>query len=512
MALEPTPAENEAVPAAAARRQVRVLLVAVFFVAACGIVYELLIAAAASYLLGDSVTQFSFTIGLFMSAMGLGSYLSRRVLRNLLETFLWVELALGLAGGLSCLLLFGAYSGSDLFLPVTVALILLLGVLVGLEIPLIVRLLERHTVLRLNIANVLGLDYAGGLLGAVAFPLLLLPGLALGLLNLGVGCLAVAGSGGSVRPRRFLAATAAGGILLVGLLLTAGPTQAYLEQRLYRDKVLLSQDTPYQHITVTRWNRDVRLFINGNLEFSSVDEYRYHEALVHVPAGFVPRLESALILGGGDGLAARELLRYPDLRSIVLVDIDPEIVRLCREDPTLRALNDGALANSKVRVVNQDAYKFLEADSALYDLIVVDLPDPNNEALGKLYTREFYGLAARRLSADGVLVTQGSSPYYAREAFWCIARTVEAAGLRTLPYHAYVPSFGDWGFVLAGRRLPGPDRLRLKVSGRFLTPATAPGLFRFPTDEAMPEPPPKINTLFTPVLLGYYNRGWDAMR
>ncbi|HEX2999888.1 MAG TPA: hypothetical protein VHR86_06600, partial [Armatimonadota bacterium] len=201
-----------------------------------------------------------------------------------------------------------------------------------------------------------------------------------------------------------------------------------------------------------------------------------------------------------------------DLRAITLVDIDPEIIRLCRVNPTLRALNRGSLLDPRVRVVNQDAYKFLERDDALYDLIVVDLPDPNNEALGKLYTREFYGLAGRRLSADGLLVTQASSPYYARQAYWCVARTVAAAGLRTLPYRAYVPSFGEWGFVLAGRRQPRPERLRLKVNGRYLTPATVPDAFRFPPDEAMPSPLPRINTVFSPVLLRYYNQGWNSMR
>ncbi|MBI3946960.1 MAG: polyamine aminopropyltransferase [Armatimonadetes bacterium] len=504
----------------AGRREVPVLLAAVFFVAACGIVYELLIGAAASYLLGDSVTQFSFTIGLFMSAMGLGSYLSRRVRRRLLDAFLWVEITLGAVGGAACLLLFGAYSTSDLYLPVMVLLIFAIGALVGLEIPLIVRLLERHTVLRTNIANVLGLDYAGGLLGAVAFPLLLLPrlgllrtGLALGIANLAVGAVVLAHCRrGVVHPRRLAAATGAALLLLALLTARAATIQAYLEQRLYRDRVILSRETPYQHVTVTRYHRDVRLFINGNLEFSSIDEYRYHEPLVHIPAGFVPRVENALILGGGDGLAAREILRYPELRAVVLVDIDPDIVRLCREDPTLRALNAGALEDPRVRVVNTDAYKFLEGDSGLYDLIVVDLPDPNNEALCKLYTREFYRLAARRLSRAGALVTQASSPYYAREAFWCVVGTVAAAGLNVLPYRAYVPSFGDWGFVVASRGPLSVEGLRLRHSGRFLTPDVARDAFRFPQDEARPDPPPAINTLFSPVLLRLYNRGWDNIR
>jgi spermidine synthase len=289
--------------------------------------------------------------------------------------------------------------------------------------------------------------------------------------------------------------------------------QAYLEQRLYRDRVLFSQDTRYQHLTLTQWNRDLRLFINGNLEFSSIDEYRYHEALVHVAAALGRPPASVLILGGGDGLAARESLKYQTVRRITLVDIDPAMVELARRNPLLAALNRGALSDPRVRVVNADAYHFLSSNDERFSMVIVDLPDPNNESLAKLYTREMYRLASRALAADGVLVTQASSPYFAREAFWCIADTIAAAGLEARPYHVYVPSFGEWGFVAAGR--PGALRAvprAIEVPCRFLSDEVARQAFTFARDEGRPPGSRAVNSLVTPVLLDLYNRGWDGIR
>jgi spermidine synthase len=500
---------------------VPVLLFSVLLAAICGIIYELLIGAAASYLLGDSVRQFSITVGLFMTAMGVGSYLSRQIGGNLLVAFLWTELGLALLGGFSALALFVAYSVSDLAVPAMYALIVGIGSLVGLEIPLVMRLLERHVALRASVADVLGLDYVGGLVGALLFPLLLLPhlglvraALAVGLLNVVVVAVVCIRGRRYLPPRSRLPAACA----LVGLALAAGvwraaPAQAYLEQRLYRDQVLYSRDTTYQHLTLTRWNRDLRLFINGNLEFSSIDEYRYHEALVHIPVALARPPERVLILGGGDGLAVREVLKYPSVQHVTVVDIDPEVVRLARTLPELKALNGGALADSRVAVGHEDAFRFLERNEERFGLVVSDLPDPNNEALAKLYTREMFRLAARALAADGVLVTQASSPYFAREAFWCIAATVAASGLETRPYHVYVPSFGDWGFVAAGRRgalrsTPGLADLDY----RFLTASVARECFSFPRDAGPPRSSAPVNTLMTPILLALYNRGWDGMR
>lgn len=501
-----------------------VLYLSVSIIAVCGIIYELIIGAASSYLLGDSILQFSITIGLFLSALGVGSWLSQLFKRHLFAVFLSAELLIGLVGGASALALFWAYAMSNELYPVfQYGLTLVIGALVGVEIPILMRLLEGRHELRYNAAYVLSLDYIGGLVGSLAFPLLLLPSLGLiraallvGLLNTMV---VVLGLWRYARHflasrRAFVGLTVLSAGLLVAGLVQATNAETYLEQRLYRDRILTSKQTAYQHLTVTQEADDVRLFINGNLQYSSLDEYRYHEALIHVPiARMAAPPRDVLMLGGGDGLAARELLKYPGLRRIDLVDLDPAMIALHRTQPELVALNHGSLLDGRVHVHNEDALKFLEITRDRYDFLIVDLPDPNSEALVKLYTREFYGLAGRRLRPNGALVVQASSPYFARQAYWCIARTVAAAGLATQHYHLDVPSFGDWGFVIGSpRSLPNPP-WRVGVPTRYLSAELAPGMFRFGADEdGAIAGNVDVNTVFNPVLLRYYEHGWGKDR
>ena len=520
---DPTPQ-----PAAAATPPIDrpgVLYLSVGIIATCGIVYELIIGAASSYLLGDSVWQFSVTIGLFLSAMGLGSWLSQLVTKRLFGTFIATELAIALVGGTSALLLFAGYTAApDVYAALQYGLTLAIGTMVGLEIPLLMRMLEGRAELRYNAAYVLSLDYAGGLVGSLTFPLLMLPTLGLikaalltGLLNALVVVLGlVAYAPRFLKARQaFLAATLATLGLLGWLFTQATTVEQTLEQALYRDTIVHAEQTAYQHLTVTYDDNDTRLFINGNLQYSSLDEYRYHEALVHVPIarmGAVPR--DVLVLGGGDGLAARELLKYGAVRHIDLVDLDPAMTRLHRTHPSLVELNGASLNDARVAVHNLDAMRYLKASRGMYDLIVIDLPDPNAEALVKLYTREFYGLAARHLRPAGALVVQASSPYFAREAYWCVAKTVGAAGLATQTYHLDVPTFGDWGFVIGSpRQLPSPAGWKPAVPMRWLTADVLPGVFRFAADEdgsILPEV--AVNTTFSPVLLAYYQRGWGKER
>ncbi len=500
-ALEPDPQ---------ARREALTLLASIFVIAACALIYELLIATVSSYLLGSSVTQFSISIGIFIGAMGVGSHFSQRVTRNLLGTFILIELALGVLGGISVCLLFWAYTAGSLYWLALYAALIGIGALTGLELPLLTRLLKRHGTLRTVIAQALSFDYIGSLLGSLLLPLLLLPALGMartaflvGLVNVGVA----AWNASVFRPRL----ARPNGLLVVaglaGLLLAAGfgfslQVVGLLESQLYEDEIVHAEQTKYQRVVVTRWRDDFRLFLDGNLQFSSVDEYRYHEALVHPAMALAPVAENVLLLGGGDGLAAREVLKYPAVKRVPLVDIDRRMTRLGATYPAFAGLNRGALRDPRVRVVNEDAYRFLERETALYDVVVADLPDPNNDVLAKLYSTQFYRLAHRHLAATGVFVTQASSPYFSRDAFWCIARTAEAADMHVLPYHAYVPSFGDWGFVLAAsHRLP-LDRLRLTVPVRYLTQELLPHLFVFPKDAGPVDV--DVSTLDRPVVLQYY--------
>ena len=494
----------------------------ILIIAVCGIIYELLIAAVSSYLWGDSVLYFSITIGLYMSALGLGAFVSKFFRQALFDLFVGSEILIGLIGGCSALLLFWSYASGDWYEYALVTVTVAIGMLVGIEIPLLIRILETQESLRRNVAHVLTYDYIGGLLGALAFPLLLLPqlglirtALVLGLANLGVACL------NFVRHQRLLQhfslqlSACLGVMALLGWALWQAPElELLLEQRLYRDRVILARQSPYQNLTVTQWHKDIRLFINGGLQFSSLDEYRYHESLVHVPMAAAGPVKRALVLGGGDGLAARELLKYPQLEQIVLVDLDPEMTRLFRQAPLLVQLNQNSLNHARVRLVHQDAYKFAETDQGFYDLILIDLPDPGQTALSKLYSLGFYELLKRRLAQTGVLATQSTSPFFAREAFWCIHKTLQAAGFQVLPYQVDVPSFGNWGFQLASRRALRPEHLHLQpgLPLRFLNAAVLPSLFALPQDLRPPERELKINTLSQPVIVQYYDRGWSGIR
>lgn len=500
------------------------LLAAVFVIAVCGLVYELLAAALSSYLLGGSVTQFSIVIGVFLSAMGFGSYLTRFVRTRLPETFIAIQIGIGLAGGLSAAILLCAFALLPLYLPVLVAILSVAGTLVGMEIPILIRILRSRSALTLTVSNVLALDYVGALVASCAFPLLFVPYVGLlrtsflfGLVNVAVAGVGIRVLGRMLKHRKRLTAFAAASAAILGIGLTgSGVFTSMIEDLIYQDDIVLARQTPYQRIIVTKWHGDVRLYLDGNLQFSSVDEHRYHEAMVHVPMSAVPGARRALILGGGDGMAARELLKYPNIDKIDLVDLDAEMVRLFQEHSLLATLCDRALSHPRVIVHVEDAGKFLEKTSESWDLILVDLPDPNNLSLGRLYTTSMYKLVARSLASQGVIVTQATSPFYAPEAFWCIAATWEqvptapaaSQSFNVYPYHVYVPSFGDWGFVMASRRKIDTSALRLpEVPLKFLSDDLLRTLFIFPKD-SLPKSEILANRVDDQVLVKYYRKGW----
>ncbi len=494
------------------------LLASVFVVAACGLVYELAAAALASYVLGDSVLQFSTIIGTYLFAMGVGSYLSRFFERQLPAHFLRIELLVALAGGVLPAVLFVANAWvPEAFRLLLYGLVLLVGMLVGLEIPLVMRILRRDVALKELVSQVLTFDYLGALAVSVAFPLLLVPqlglirtGLLFGLMNALVAVWALWLFRHELRQfgAHALACGAVLAVLLAGFV-GAERITAFTEDRFYQDAIVLAEASPWQRIVVTHGRAGHRLYLNGNLQFAERDEYRYHEALVH-PAmaayaaqGAAPR--KVAVLGGGDGMAVREILRYPGVQSVTLVELDPKMTALFARHPALVRLNGGALASPKLRIVNTDAFQWLDSSDEVFDVIVVDFPDPTNFALGKLYTNAFYALLERRLAASGYAVVQTTSPLVARKSFWTVVRTIESVGLTATPYHAHVPSFGEWGFVLASRR-PWRQPDALPPGLRFLTLATLPLLFDFPTD--MARVPAEVNRLSNQVLVHTYEQEW----
>lgn len=496
------------------------LLSATFLVAIAGLIYELIAATLSSYLLGDSVRQFSMVIGIFLSSMGLGAWLSRFI-QAPVQGFIWAQLLLGLIGGFLAPVLFLTYASTGDVGLLLYALLILIGLLSGMEIPLITRVLEGIGAQEFRFENVLSVDYLGALAASLAFPLLVVPHLGLMSASLAFGVLNLIVAGLSLWVFRGEGLRGLTGVWAVSLVVTlAGLVQserlvAFTEARLFEDEVILSEATPYQQITLTRFQDRIRLFLDHSIQFDSLDEYRYHEPLVHPAMSLAPRRAKVLILGGGDGMAAREVLKYPDVAQVTLVDLDPRVTEIFRSFPDLVALNAGALNDPRMQIVNRDAWQFVEDSREVFDVIVIDLPDPKNLTLSKLYTRQFYRLLSDRLARAGVLVTQAGSPLFARQAFWSVTETLESTevpqlvggGWTVLPYHSYVPSFGEWGFVMASAQglsrpeVPGVSDLR------YLTPEVWQASTVFGADMARIAAQP--NTLQSHMLVQYYLEGWD---
>ena len=490
----------------------RLLLVTTLLISICSIIYELLISSISSYLQGDSILQFSITIGLYMSAMGIGSYISKYMRKDLFNKFIFIEMSIGILGGFSSFILFLVNIYTQIYSLIMYILIILIGIFVGLEIPILTRIIENNeSNVRKNLANIFTFDYIGGLIGSIAFPILLFPKLGfittaflVGLINVITAVIIVFKYSKFIEKSKIIKITAiAILIVMLAFLFTGNMITDKIERGLYRDDVILSKQTPYQKIVMTKHKDDLRLFLDGNLQFSSSDEYRYHEALVHIPMMYTKKHDRVLILGGGDGLAARELLKYEDIKEIVLVDIDKDMTDLCDTDKKIAKLNNDSLKNEKVQVINEDGYMFIQENENKFDVIIIDFPDPNNESLNKLYTNVFYNYIKANLNENGVMVCQSTSPYYAKKSFWCINKTIKSQFETVIPYHLQVPTFGEWGFNIA---FNGENkREKLEVETQYLNEDNIDSMFNFGKDEMLDMNLIEENDMFKPTLITYYN-------
>ena len=496
------------------------LFLNVFVIATCGLIYELLAGTLSSYVLGDSVTQFSIIIGIYLFAMGVGSWLSRYVDKNLAERFVDVETGVAIVGGFSAPILFLSFAHLSYFSIVLYGIVFLIGVLVGLEIPLLMRILKDELDFKDLISRVLAFDYIGALVASLLFPIFLVPRLGLnrtsllfGMFNAAIGIwgtwLLLPLIKGNVTLLRVK-----GGIVLVLLavgFIKADRLTTLAEDALFADTIIYAKSSPYQRIVVTKGKLGYSLFLNGNLQFSSFDEYRYHEALVHPPfAAFEGTPKRVLVLGGGDGLALREIEKYPSVEFIQIVDLDPDMTNISRAVPPLGELNHHSWDDPRVHLTNADAFVWLDqTQTDPFDIAIVDFPDPNNFALGKLYTTRFYSLLKSKLRPDSAVVIQTTSPLVARKSFWCIVDTLEAVGFFVHPYQTTVPSFGIWGYALA--KLQPFDIPRQPPKGielHFLNDDSMASMFDFPEDESRPPEQIEINRLDNQALVRYYEAEW----
>lgn len=498
------------------------LFLNVLIIATCGLIYELLAGTLASYVLGDSVTQFSFIIGIYLFAMGVGSYLSKYIEKNVAEKFIDIEYAVAVLGGFSAPLLYFTFAYLSFFNLVLYSMVFGIGTLVGLEIPLLMRILKDELDFKELVSRVLAVDYIGALAASLLFPILLVPKLGLirtslvfGILNVGVGIwgtwllqpLLKKRTLGILRAKGFVIL-----ILLIVALFYAQRLTTLAEDGLYSDKIIYAKTSPYQRIVVTKGRTGYALFLNGNLQFNTFDEHRYHEALVHPAfASFDGIPKRILVLGGGDGLAVREVLKYKDVETVTLVDLDPEVTKISKEFPVLSQLNAKAFDDKRVSVVNADAFVWLDNnDIKPFDIAIVDFPDPNNFALGKLYTTRFYNLLKKKLKPDASVVIQSTSPLNARTSYWCIIKTLKATGFEVKPFQTTVPSFGIWGYALVKLKpFEEPEKVPKNIELRYLNDGTLASMFDFPADAKLPiDEEIEINRLDNQSLVRYYEAEW----
>lgn len=541
-----------------------VLYVSMFIMGGCGLAYEYTLSKLSSDLLGNSVEQWAIIIGVMMFFMGVGSDVQKHLNdEGLLSKFLLAEVLLGLGGAFGPIVILDAYGRfHEQFVLVQYFFIAAIGLLIGFEIPLLTRInAEYSKEIKFNVGGILKMDYVGALCGALIW-VFVLPkffsttemAFVLGLVTLATAGAALLYFYPLVERRRIVSMAVIGAMALVVAGFTvADRWTSHAEQALFRDRIVYSETSKYQHVVLTRSRTGATsLFINGHLQFDSRDEYIYHENLVH-PAMLVAKERSrVLILGGGDGLAVREILKHEDVSELTLCDIDPMVVELAATHPLMRKLNRDSLRDARlhvienralvpapdrdlwipdqtsfsprrmarvgaVTVVNIDAMKFVEQVRGEYDVIILDFPDPNAPELAKLYSQSFYRLLRAQMAPGAVFVQQSTSPYYAKEAFLNIGRTIESAGFAAVPFHDNVPSMGEWGFWLAGdSRWHSSESLKARfqavnpsgIPTRYLTQATMRAALAFGANQLATNRN-DITTLTSSVVYEYYRQGWE---
>lgn len=534
--------------------------------AGCGLIYEYLLSHYAGRILGAVETAIYSMIGLMIVSMGLGAF-AARLIRDPFTGFAWLEVLIALAG-VSCILVIAALVGFTQLLPDLLAASFslppdlipegglirllqtlavnspylfgfLLGFLVGMEIPMIARVREAVHGMHLthNAGTIYGADYLGAGAGAALWVLLLLSmditraAVATALANVLVGLVFLSVYWRFVRWPKALLLAHAGVLLLAGCMYHLGEDwNRSLSSLLYRDRVVFTSDTRYQHLTVTERplgppsSRVLNFFINGRLQFSSEDESIYHSMLVYPAMLAAGQRRQVLIIGGGDGLALRNVLRWQP-EQVQLIDIDPELLAFFTpgRDPVSRVqqrlwdLNERAFSDPRVQVHTGDAFLLLNdllTRGELFDVVIVDLPDPSHPDLNRLYSDNFYSRLRQLLRDTGAMAVQSTSPYHARDAFLSIGKTLRAAGFQVDQYRQNVPSFGEWGWSL-GTKAGAVPRVRLAsykslpVADEFATLPLILAAFEFPADFFAGEEEIRVNHLGSQNVYRYHQRAWQ---
>ncbi len=501
------------------------LKIAIFATGVSGLTSEFILSTLASYFIGNVIVQWTVVLSIMLFAMGIGSRISRLVTKRILLTFLFIEFSLSLLISFSPLLVYALASKNEFIHILIYGLSLLVGFCIGFEIPLATRLNETYESLNKNISNIMSWDYIGSLIGGLLFAFWGLPYLGItntafifGALNFIVAILLFWNYRKAlVVEKKWIT----GIILALTSLLSIGFLKSeevilYSEQSRYKDKIVYQEQSKYQNITVTQWKEHYWLYINGNQQLSTFDEFLYHEPMIHPIMALTPEHKNILIIGGGDGFNVKELLKYDDINAITLVDLDPAMTRLGKEFEGIVKYNESALHDSKVTIVNDDGFSFLERSESFYDIIIIDLPDAKTIDVNKLYSLEFYHLAHHALRPNGHIITQAGSPYYATKAFYCIDKTMKSAGFTNLQMHNQVLTLGEWGWILGSKKYTKNQMIqRLKqtsfkeLNNKWLNREAIDLITSF-GKPLIDTSDVEINTINSPMLYKYYlNGNWD---
>ena len=503
------------------------LKLCIFFTGFAGIVAEYLLSTLASYLLGDTIFQWTMTISLMLLAMGIGARISKKIKKqDLVNSLILIEICISLTVSFSVYLSYIQAPYSDRLSFFIYFMCFLVGSLIGMEIPLAVRINDSFEELKENISNILEKDYLGALPGGILYGYFFLPKLGLIYTPIIVGSinLLVAGlifiSFSKQISKKILSLYILS-ILIIGIFtLIAKPIYLKAEQKFYRDPIVSIKQTKYQKIVLTKWQDDYLLYLDGHLQLNTVDEKRYHEPIVHIPVSIV-RPSKVLVIGGGDGCVIRELEKYKNIKKIVLVDLDKEFVEFSKNNVIMKKINKNSFFDKRVKVYFEDGFKFVKVYNKKnrdgFDLVIVDLTDPRNIRSARLYTKEFYTFLYNILSPKGAIITQASSPFFAKKTFCCIIKTIESANFYAYPMRISIPSFGEWGFVLGIKENIPLQRLKKiiyknfnEVYTNYLTKEMAISIFNMPKDFSCNNI--KINTLINPIIIQYYNdKMWDLL-
>ncbi|MGL1932236.1 MAG: polyamine aminopropyltransferase [Desulfotalea sp.] len=542
------------------------LILAMSFLACCGLIYEYLLAHYAGRILGAVESSIYAMIGVMIVAMGVGAFLAK-LIKCPYKGFVWLELGIALVGSCSILIMAvmmaatytlpqwlqsiyglpssittsGGFIESIKTLSFYTPFIIgfFLGLMIGMEIPLIARVREhvhgQH--LAHNAGTIYGADYIGAGIGAAIWVTLclshpiMLTAITTASVNLIVGVLFLWRYRSQFKKTLILwiAHFVLGGLVISLGLYGTGWTEK-LNYALFLDKPIYSKQTSYQNITLTErylgqgLPQVYSLYLNGRLQFSSSDERIYHSLLTYPAMLASGRHDSILVIGGGDGLALRDILQWQP-KNVTLVDLDPGMIQLfsgkandatAKINKILLDLNGNSFNSPKVEVIVGDAFievEHLVSAGRYFDTIIVDLPDPNHPDLNKLYSDFFYSRLYSLLNGDGVIAIQSTSPYHAQDAFISIGKTLASVNFITEQYHANVPTFGEWGWTIgtkmgrsASQRIE--DIPELPLVDPLISKARLSATFVFSPNFYAKEKDIEVNRLGSHLLYQYHKKAW----